>query len=106
MERLKIKKNDIVKVITGKDRGKQGKVFRVFPAKGRLLIEGINLAAKHSRPTKDNPKGGVIHREASIHISNVMLVDPNTQKPTRVGFSFLADGSKKRIGKKSQELIG
>ena len=106
MQKCKLKKNDIVKVISGKDKGKQGKVFRVFPDKGRLLVEGINLSAKHERPTRNNPKGGVIHREASIHISNVMLIDPSSQKPTKVGFSFLADGTKKRIGKKSQELIG
>ncbi len=106
MQKCKLKKNDIVKVISGKDKGKQGKIFKVFPDKGRLLVEGINLSAKHERPTRNNPKGGVIHREASIHISNVMLIDPSSQKPTRVGFSFLADGTKKRMGKKSQELIG
>jgi len=106
MQKCKLKKNDIVKVISGKDKGKQGKIFRVFPEKGRLLVEGINLCAKHERPTRNNPKGGVIHREAAIHISNVMLIDPSSQKPTRVGFSFLADGTKKRMGKKSQELIG
>lgn len=106
MSKCKLKKNDIVKVMSGKDKGKQGKIFRVFPQTGRLLVEGINLSAKHERPTRNNPKGGVIHREASIHISNVMLIDPSSQKPTRVGFSFLADGSKKRISKKSQELIG
>ena len=106
MSKLKIKKNDFVKILLGRDRGKQGKVFRVFPEKKRILVEGINLVAKHERATRDNPKGGIIHREAPIHISNVMLIDPATQKPTRVGFSFLADGTKKRISKKSQELIG
>lgn len=106
MKKLKLKKNDIVKVISGRDRGKQGKVFRVFPFRERLLVEGINLVAKHERPTRDNPKGGIIHREAPIHISNLMLIDPTSQKATKVGFTYLADGTKKRIAKKSQELIG
>lgn len=106
MIKLRLRKNDIVKVVSGRDSGKQGKIFRVFPSKGRVLVEGINLVAKHDRPTRDNPKGGVIHREAPIHISNLMLIDPSSQKPTRVGFSFLSDGSKKRMAKKSQELIG
>lgn len=106
MKKLKLKRNDIVKVTSGRDRGKQGKIFRVFSERDRILVEGINLVAKHERPTRDNPKGGIIHREAPLHISNVMLLDPATQKPTRVGFTFLADGSKKRIAKKSKELIG
>ncbi len=106
MKSLKIRKNDTVKITSGKDKGKQGKVFRVFPEKSSLLVEGINLSAKHERPTRENPKGGIIHREAPIHISNVMLIDPASQKPTRIGYSFLADGTKKRISKKSQELIG
>jgi len=106
MQKLKLRRSDIVKVISGRDRGKQGKIFRVFPKNNQILIEGINLVAKHERPTRDNPKGGIIHREAPLHISNVMLIDPATQKQTRVGYNFLADGTKKRISKKSKELIG
>ncbi|MBI4398544.1 MAG: 50S ribosomal protein L24 [Candidatus Omnitrophica bacterium] len=103
---MKIRKNDLVKVVSGKDRGKQGKVFRVFPKENTALVEGINLSAKHERPTQNNPKGGVIHKESPIHVSNIMLLDPASQKPTRVGYSFLSDGTKKRMSKKSQELLG
>ncbi len=102
---MKLKKNDSVKVIAGKDKGKNGKIFRVYPKTQRVLVEGINLVSKNQRPTQENPKGGIIHKESPIHVSNLMLIDPSTSKPTRVGYSFLSDGSKKRISKKSQELL-
>jgi large subunit ribosomal protein L24 len=89
MKKLKIKKNDTVKVIAGEDKGQQGRVLRVLVEKDRAIVEGINLVSKHSKPTSANPQGGIVKREASIHISNLMLVD--------------AKGIATRIGKKQDE---
>ncbi len=101
----KIKKNDTVTVITGKNRGKKGKVLRVMPQAGRILVEGVNLMKKHMRPTRDNPKGGIVAVERPVHRSNVMLFCPRCSEPTRVGMKALSDGTKKRICKKCQEII-
>lgn len=87
----KIKKDDLVQVISGKDRGKQGKVLRVFPAQERVLVEGVNRVTKHLRAGQDNngsTEGGLQVVEAPLHISNVAIVDPETKKPTRVGYRF------------------
>ncbi|WBL17744.1 MULTISPECIES: 50S ribosomal protein L24 [Citricoccus] len=87
----KIKKDDLVQVISGKDRGKQGKVLRVFPAQERVLVEGVNRVTKHLRAGQDNngsTEGGLQVVEAPLHISNVAVVDPETKKPTRVGYRF------------------
>ncbi len=101
----KIKKDDVVIVITGKDRGKSGKVLKVF-ASGRLLVEGINLAKKHVRPNPNaNEKGGILEREATIQASNVAILNPNTKKADRVGVRILKDGSKVRYYKSSGEQI-
>lgn len=102
---LNIRKNDEVVVIAGKDKGKSGKVLRVMPKKSRLVIEQINMAKKAQRPTQQNPQGGIVEVERSIHISNVMLLDKKTKKPTRFGIKEMKDGVKARISKKSGEVI-
>ncbi len=101
----KIKKNDTVKILTGKDKGKQGKVLTVFPDTGRVLVQGLNFVKKHSRRTKDDQQGGIIQKESPVDVSNLMVVCQKCGKPTRIGFSVLSDGTKTRICKKCQELI-
>jgi large subunit ribosomal protein L24 len=100
-----IKKNDTIIVITGKDKGKKGRVLRVFPKKDRALVESVNVVKKHMRPTRDNPQGGIASVERPIHISNIMLVCPRCAKGTRGASTILADGTKKRICKKCNEII-
>ena len=102
---MKIKKNDTVAVMTGKDRGKKGRVLQVFPEEGRVLVEAVQYRKVHRRPTQDNPKGGIVQMESKISISNVMLVCPRCGKPTRLGFTFLADGTKQRSCKKCREIL-
>ena len=102
---LTIKKNDIVKVIAGKDKGKSGKIIAVFPDTNRVIVEKINFVKKAQRKTQTNPQGGLIDIEASIHRSNVMLVDKKTNKPSRFGVQILKDGTKTRVSKKSGEDI-
>lgn len=104
MAKLHVKKGDKVQVISGKDRGKQGVILAAYPAKERVLVEGINIVKKHSKPSQAAPQGGIIEREAPIHVSNVMLVDPKTGEPTRVGHQVI-DGKKVRVAKKSGEVI-
>ncbi|EQB8400700.1 50S ribosomal protein L24 [Listeria monocytogenes] len=101
---MHIKKGDKVKVITGKDKGKSGKVLAAFPKKDRVLIEGINMVKKHTKPSNINPQGGILNVEAPIHVSNVMLIDPKTGEPTRVGYEVKGD-KKVRVAKKSGEVI-
>jgi len=91
-------------VITGKDKGKTGIVLAAFPKKDRVLVEGINIVKKHSKPSQVNPQGGIISQEAPIHVSNVMLLDPKSNEPTRVGFKTV-DGKKVRVAKKSGETL-
>lgn len=102
-KKFKIKKDDDVVVIAGKDKGKSGKVTKVLKDKDRLIVQGINLAKRHTKPSALSA-GGIIAKEVSIHISNVALKDPKTDKPTKVGFKLI-DGTKKRIARKSGELI-
>jgi large subunit ribosomal protein L24 len=102
---VKIKKNDTVVVIAGKDKAKKGKVLYVFPKKGKALVEGINFAKKHMRRTQQDQKGGIIHKELPIHLSNSMLFCKRCNKGVRVKFSFLKDGSKTRNCKSCGELI-
>ena len=104
MPKLKIKKGDNVVVITGRDKGKTGEVLRVFPAEARLLVQGINTAKRHTRPRMGEP-GGIIEKELPIHISNVAHVDPQSAKPTRVGYKILDDGRKVRVARRSGEVI-
>jgi large subunit ribosomal protein L24 len=100
-----VRKGDTVMVVAGKERGKRGKVLRVFPDKNRVVIERINMIKKHQRPTQKIRQGGIIEREGAIHLSNVMLVDPASDKPTRIGMKALADGKKVRVARKSGEII-
>ena len=104
MPGLKIKKGDKVMVIAGKDRGKSGKILRVFPSRERVLVEGVNIVKRHTRPTQKNPQGGIIEREAPIHISNVMLICPRCNKPARVGKRVTEEG-KFRVCKRCGEEI-
>ena len=83
---MHVKKGDKVIVITGKDKGKTGVILAAFPKKNRVLVEGVNIVKKHSKPSQVNPQGGIINQEAAIHVSNVMPIDPKTGKPTRVGY--------------------
>jgi large subunit ribosomal protein L24 len=102
--KMKIRKGDQVTVITGKDTGKTGEILRVIPAKRRVIVQGVNMIKRHTRPVAGNP-GGIIEREASIHASNVSLLDPKENTPTRVGYKFLEDGRKARFAKRSGEII-
>ncbi len=96
----KIKKGDTVVVITGKDKGKEGKVISV--RNGKAIVEGVNMVTKHTKPSQSNPKGGIVHQEAAIDVSNVMYVSKG--KPTRVGFKFV-DGKKVRYAKTTGDVI-
>ncbi|HEY4711343.1 MAG TPA: 50S ribosomal protein L24 [Dehalococcoidia bacterium] len=102
---MKIRKNDAVIVIAGKDRGKRGKVRLVLPGKDRVIVEGLNMIKRHSRARKAARQAGIIELEAPIHVSNVMLVCEKCGAPTRVSFRFLADGKKVRICNSCQEVI-
>lgn len=93
---MKIRKNDMVMVIAGNARGKTGKVLKVYPEKDRVIVEGVNIIKRHTRPSQRNPQGGIIQKEAPIHISNVMLLDPKTNKPTRVGTKVIIDPTTKK----------
>lgn len=101
----KIRKNDTVYVLAGKDRGKSGRVFKVFPDKERALVEGINYVKKHARKSQDNPQGGIIQKENPIHISNLALFCKTCNKSAHIGFSSLADGTKSRFCKRCKEVI-
>lgn len=102
---MRIKKGDQVRVMAGNDRSKQGKVLKVFPESGRVIIEKINLIKRHQRRSQNNPQGGIIEKEAPIDASNVMLICPRTKKPTRLGKEILSDGSRARVSKKSGEML-
>jgi large subunit ribosomal protein L24 len=103
---MRIVKNDTVKVLSGKYNGKTGKVLKVFPDGDRVIVEGVNIIKKHTKPSQKNQQGGIVEKEASIHVSNVMVIDPKTSESTRIGFKYLEDGSKVRISKKSGEMLG
>ena len=97
---MKIRKNDEVVVISGNSRGTRGKVLKVYPEVNRVIVEGVNIIKRHTRPNQKNPQGGIIQREAPIHLSNVMLLDPKTNEPTRVGTKVVRDettGRKDRL---------
>jgi large subunit ribosomal protein L24 len=102
---MKIKKNDKVRIIAGNDRGKEGKVLKVYPAADKIIVEKVNLIKRHTRATQRNPQGGIVEKEGPIAISNVMVVCPKTGEPTRVGREVLSDGSRVRVSKKSGEML-
>ena len=107
-ERMKIrlKKDDLVEVITGRDTGKRGKVLVVLPEKGRVIVQGVNFIKRHTRPNpQKNIKGGIAEREAPIHVSNLMIVSPDDDKKTRIGSKLLSDGRKVRVGRRSGEVL-
>ncbi|MBM7707529.1 50S ribosomal protein L24 [Chryseomicrobium aureum] len=101
---MHVKKGDKVMVISGKDKGKTGVILSAFPKKDRVLVEGVNIVKKHTKPNQANPQGGIVEQEAAIHVSNVMLIDPKTGEPTRVGYK-VEDGKKVRVAKKSGEIL-
>ncbi|MCD6364021.1 MAG: 50S ribosomal protein L24 [Synergistetes bacterium] len=102
---MHVKKGDRVRVLSGKDKGKEGKVLKVFPREGKVLVEGVNIVKKHVRPTQKTPQGGIISQEAPIYVCKVMVVCPACGNPTRVGHGFLEDGRKVRVCKKCGEVI-
>ena len=102
--KLKIKKGDRVVVVTGKDKGKTGEVLRVLPTDNRAIVQGVNIVKKHTKPG-GNSAGGIVEKEASMHISNLAHIDPKENKPSRVGWKFLEDGRKVRFAKRSGEVI-
>ena len=104
MVKLKIRKGDHVVVITGKDKGKKGEVLKVIPEENRAIVQGVAMIKRHQRQTTTQD-GGIISKEAAIHISNLALEDPKDGKPTRVGYKFLRDGRKVRFAKRSGEVI-
>ena len=99
-----IKKDDNVIVIAGRDKGKKGKVLKVFPKEDRALVRGVNVVMRHQRQTQKE-QGGIVSKEAPIHLSNIARVDPKSGTATRIGFKTMADGSKVRFAKKSGEVI-
>jgi large subunit ribosomal protein L24 len=101
----KIRKGDRVQVLTGRDKGRQGEVIRVMPAEDRALVQGINLVKRHQKATGIGNPGGVTEKEAAIHLSNLALLDPQSGKPTRVGFKVLEDGKKVRVARASGEVL-
>ena len=107
---MKIRKSDNVMIISGNDKGKTGKVLKVFPKVSRVIIEGINLRKRHTKPSQKNPQGGILEKESPIHVSNVMLIDSKTNEPTRLGSQIILDektGKKKRarISRVSGEMV-
>ena len=104
--KLSVRKNDGVQVIAGRDRGKRGRVLRVLPDKGRLVVEGVNFIKRHTRANPQrNIKGGIVEREAAIHASNVMLVDPDSSKPTRIGHKTTGDKGRVRVARRSGSVL-
>ncbi|MEH7235944.1 50S ribosomal protein L24 [Bacillus sp. JJ1562] len=101
---MHVKKGDKVQVLSGKDKGKQGVILESFPKKDRVIVEGVNIVKKHSKPSQENPQGGIISQEAPIHVSNVMPLDPKSGNPTRVGYKEV-NGKKVRVAKKSGEVL-
>jgi large subunit ribosomal protein L24 len=103
--KMRLKKDDKVKVVTGKDKGKIGKVIKIDRDHGRVLVENINIIKRHSRPSAQNRQGGIIEREAFVHISNVMLMCSKCMEPVRVGAKVLEDGKKVRVCKRCSEIL-
>ncbi len=105
MRKRKIRKDDEVIVLTGRDKGKRGAVLRIITKTDRVLVQGVNVTKRHVKPTQGDPQGGIVEREAPIHISNVALIDPESDRPTRVRYKHLQDGRKVRVAARSGEVI-
>ena len=103
-KRFRLRKGDDVVVISGRDKGKTGSILRVIPSEDRVIVDGINMVKRHTRPSQSQP-GGIVNKEAPIHISNVAVADPKDGSATRVGYKFLEDGRKVRVAKQSGEVI-
>ena len=104
MNKLKLKKGDKVIVVAGKNKGNTGEIIKVFPNKSRVMVRGINIVKRHTKPTQNNA-GGIVEKEGTIHISNIAYLDEKENKPSRLGFKILEDGRKVRMSKKSGEVI-
>ena len=104
MAKLKIKKGDNVVVITGRDKGRTGEILRVLTSEERVIVQGVNIARRHTKPRMGDP-GGIVEKELPIHISNVAHIDPRTGKATRIGYKVLEDGRKVRVARRSGEVI-
>lgn len=104
-QKFHVKKNDMVKIIAGKEKGKTGKVLRVFPAKARVVVENLNMIKRHTRASQRNQEGGIVEKEAAISVSNVMLVCGSCNTAARTGVRVLDDGSKARFCKKCNEIV-
>lgn len=102
---MKIRKNDNAKVLAGRDKGKSGKVLKIFPAQDKAIVEGINFIKRHAKKTQQNPKGGIVQKESPIGISNLGVVCTRCNKVTRIGLTVLSDGTKSRYCKKCKETI-
>jgi large subunit ribosomal protein L24 len=102
---MKVRKGDSVKIVAGEGKGKSGRILKTFPEKNRVIVEGVNLIKRHSRPSQKNRKGGIIEKEGPINVSNVMFFDTRSNAPARVGFRYLSGDKKVRINKKSGEII-
>jgi len=109
LKKTRLKKGDRVKVIYGNHKGKEGKILKIFRSKMSLIVEGVNIIKRHTRPNQKNPQGGITQKEAPIHISNVLFIDPKANQPSRLGMQIIVDdaGNKKRMrfSKKSGEII-
>jgi large subunit ribosomal protein L24 len=101
----RIRKGDTVMVITGAEKGRRGEVLRVFPTANRALVQGVNVAKRHTKPRGMGQPGGIVEQEASIHLSNLVLIDPKSDKPTKVGFRVLESGAKVRVARATGEVI-
>ena len=104
MIKLKIKSGDTVKVIAGDHKGSEGRVLRVYREKNKAIVEGVNMVSKHTKPSAKNPQGGIVKKEAPLHISNIALIDPKSKQPTRVGIKVEGD-KKVRFSKKSNQVL-
>ncbi|MBN1893789.1 50S ribosomal protein L24 [bacterium] len=102
---MKVVKNDQVAVVSGDFRGKKGKVLKVYPATGRIIVEGVNFIKRHTRPTQKNPQGGIVNKEAPLHASNVMVICPKCNKQTRIGKKVLENGKRIRVCKSCNEML-
>ena len=104
--RIRLRKNDLVEVIAGRDKGRRGRIIKVLPEAGRVIVQGVGFVKRHTRPNPQrNIKGGIAEREAPIHVSNVMIVSPDDDKRTRIGSKILPDGRKVRVGRRGSEVL-